>query len=64
MDVGLIFKIAGIGILILILDKLFKDVKQENTATLVTLAGLVVIFMMVIGLISKLFDSVRTIFQL
>lgn len=63
MDTGLIFKIAGIGILILVLDKLFKDVKQENIGTIVTLTGLVVIFMMVIGLISKLFTTIRTLFQ-
>ena len=63
MDIGLIFKIATIGILIAILDKILTSLGRQEQATLVTLAGLVVVLMMVIGLINKLFDSVKTMFQ-
>ncbi|MCX7885197.1 MAG: stage III sporulation protein AC [Caloramator sp.] len=64
MDVGLIFKIAAVGILIAVLDKILKNLGKDEQATLVTLTGLVVVLMMVIGLISKLFDSIKTLFQL
>lgn len=64
MDVGLIFKIATVGILIAILDKILEGMGKKEQATLVTLAGLVVVLMMVIGLISQLFDTVKTMFQL
>lgn len=63
VDVGLIFKIATVGILIAILDKILTSLGRQEQATLVTLAGLVVVLMMVIGLINKLFDSVKTMFQ-
>lgn len=63
MDISLIFKIATIGILIAILDKILNSLGRSEQATLVTLAGLIVVLMMVIGLINKLFSSVKTMFQ-
>lgn len=63
VDITLIFKIATVGILIAILDKILTSLGRQEQATLVTLAGLVVVLMMVIGLINKLFDSVKTMFQ-
>lgn len=63
MDVSIIFKIAAIGIIIAILDKILNGLGKEEQATMVTLAGLVVVLMMVIGMISRLFDTVRTMFQ-
>ena len=62
-DVTLIFKIATVGILIAILDKILTSLGRQEQATLVTLAGLVVVLMMVLGLINKLFESVKTMFQ-
>jgi stage III sporulation protein AC len=63
VDITLIFKIATVGILIAILDKILTSLGRQEQATLVTLAGLVVVLMMVLGLINKLFDSVKTMFQ-
>jgi stage III sporulation protein AC len=64
MDVSLIFKIAGVGILIVILDKIFESSGKKDQATLITLAGLVVVLMMVLSMISNLFENVKTMFQL
>ncbi len=64
MNVDMIFKIAGIGILVVVLNQVLARSEKEEFATMVTLAGVVVILMMVINMISKLFDSVKTIFQL
>jgi stage III sporulation protein AC len=63
VDVTLIFKIATVGILIAILDKILTSLGRQEQATLVTLAGLVVVLMMVLGLINRLFESVKTMFQ-
>ncbi|SDY48207.1 stage III sporulation protein AC [Proteiniborus ethanoligenes] len=64
MNVDLIFKIAGIGIVVGILHTVLEKAGKEEYAYIVTLAGVVIVFTMVINLISKLFDSVKTIFQL
>jgi stage III sporulation protein AC len=64
MDISLIFKIAAIGIIISVLNQVLSRAGKEEMATMTTLAGIVIVLMMVIGLISKLFDTVRTMFQL
>ncbi|MTI48202.1 stage III sporulation protein AC [Sporosalibacterium faouarense] len=64
MSVDLIFKIAGIGILVAVLNQVLDRSGKGEYATMVTLAGVVIVLMMVINMISKLFDSVKTIFQL
>lgn len=64
MNVDLIFKIAAIGILVSVLNQVLMRAGREEQAMLTTLVGLVVVLMMVINLISKLFDNVKTIFNL
>jgi len=64
MDVGLIFKIAGIGILIAILNIVLKQAGKDEQAQMLTLAGVVVVLLLVIQLINQLFNEVRVIFQL
>lgn len=64
LDVSLIFKIAAVGILIIIIDKILKSSGKDDYAVMVNLAGIVIVLMMVISLISKLFDTVKTMFQL
>ncbi|MCR1897989.1 stage III sporulation protein AC [Irregularibacter muris] len=64
MDVGMIFKIAGIGIVVAVLNQVLKKTERDEMATMVTLTGIVVVLMMVITMIGQLFDAVRTIFQL
>lgn len=64
MDIDLIFKIAAIGILIAVLNQLLVRAGREEMATLTTIAGLIIVLLMVIDLISTLFESVRRIFNL
>ncbi len=64
MDIDLIFKIAAIGIVVTVLNRVLYQSGREEMAMMTTLAGVVVVLMMVIGLISNLFDSVRTMFHL
>lgn len=64
MDVNLIFKIAAVGIVIAVLNNVLIRSGRDEMAMMTTLTGLVVVLMMVISLISRLFDTVRTLFQL
>ena len=64
MDVDMIFKIAAIGILVSVLNQVLARSGREEQATMVTLAGLVVVLMMVVQEISDLFDLVKNLFGL
>ena len=64
MEIDIIFKIAGIGILTAVLHSVLKSVGKEDLAGLATLAGLAVVLYMVIDLLSELFIHVRTVFML
>lgn len=64
MELDIIFKIAGIGILTAVLHSVLKSVGKEDLAGLATLAGLAVVLFMVIDLLAELFLHVRTVFML
>jgi stage III sporulation protein AC len=64
MDISLIFKIASIGILLGVLNIILDKADKKEFAYITTLVGVVIVFGMVIVLISRLFDNIRTIFQL
>ena len=64
MDYDLIFKIAGLGIIISILNKILKQMERDEQAMMTTLVGVIIVLLMVIDLISKLFDNVKAVFQL
>lgn len=63
MNVDLIFKIAAVGIIVSILNQVLSRSGRDEMATVVTLAGLVVVLMIVVQQISALFDMVKTLFQ-
>jgi len=63
MDVDLIFKIAAIGILVAVLNQLLVRSGREEQAMMTTLAGLVVVLMMMVQEISDLFDLIKTLFH-
>lgn len=64
MDIDLIFKVAGIGIIVAVLNLVLKRAEREEQAMLTTLAGLIVVLMLIINEISSLFDTVKTVFGL
>ena len=64
MDVNLIFRIAAIGILVSVLNQVLSRSGREEQATMTTLAGLVVVMMMVVEQISELFELVKRLFGL
>lgn len=64
MDIDLVFKIAAIGIIISILNQVLSRSGREEQATMTTLAGLVVVLMMVAQRIYDLFDLVKKLFDI
>lgn len=64
MDVEIIFRIAGIGILISVLSIVLKQAQKEEQAEMLTLAGVVVVLIIVVQLMSQLFTVVRSVFNL
>ncbi|HIZ19879.1 MAG TPA: stage III sporulation protein AC [Firmicutes bacterium] len=64
MDVDLIFKIAAIGIIVAVLNQLLIRSGREEQAMLTTLAGLIVVLSMIVGEISDLFETVKSVFGL
>ena len=64
MEVDLIFKIAAIGILVAVLNQVLSRAGRDEQAMMTTLAGLVVVLMMVVQEIANLFTMVKTLFNL
>lgn len=60
----LIFKIAAIGIIVSVLNQVLIKAGREEQAMLTTLAGLIVVLMMLIYEISNLFETVKSVFKL
>ena len=64
MGVNLIFKIAAVGILVAVLHQVLMRAGREEQAMLVTLAGVVIVLLMVVNLISDFFGVIRELFSL
>ncbi|HZJ83927.1 MAG TPA: stage III sporulation protein AC [Syntrophomonadaceae bacterium] len=64
MDIDIIFRIAGIGILISVLSIVLKQAQKEEQAEMLTLAGVVVVLIIVVQLMNQLFTVVRSVFNL
>lgn len=64
MNVYFIFKIAAIGIVVAVLNQLLQRSGREEQAMMTTIAGLIVVLMMIVTEISNLFDTIKSIFNL
>ena len=64
MDVDFIFKISAIGIIVTVLNQVLIRSGREEQAMLTTLAGLVVVLLMVVNSVAELFDTVKDLFGL
>lgn len=64
MDIDLIFRIAAIGIIVAVLNQLLIRSGREEQAMMTTLAGLIVVLMMMIYEIQDLFETIKSVFGL
>ncbi len=63
-DVSLLFKIGAMGVLLFIIEQVLKRSDKGEIASLANLAGIIIILVTIIGMISNLFSSIRTMFML
>lgn len=61
-DVEIIFKIAGIGIIVTFVSMLLKKADRDDVAQAVAISGVVIVLLMVISLVSTLFDEIKEVF--
>ncbi len=64
MNVDFIFKIAAIGIVVAVLNQLLQRSGREEQAMMTTIAGLIVVLMMIVTEVSNLFNTIKDIFNL
>ncbi|MGI6563541.1 MAG: stage III sporulation protein AC [Clostridia bacterium] len=64
MEIDLIFKIASVGIIVAVLNTLLKNSNRDEQAMMVTIAGLIIVLMVIAKEISSLFSAVRNLFNL
>ena len=64
MDVSVLFKIAGLGIIITVICQILKKSDREDIATLVSIVGLVIVLAIVVGMVGDLFKDIQSIFGL
>lgn len=62
MDVALILKIAGVGLLVSVVYQVLKKSEREEQAMLVSLAGVIVVLLMLVTELAELIDTIRQIF--
>ena len=63
-DIDIIFKIGVIGIIITVICQILKKSDRDDIATLVAIAGLVIVLTLVIGMVGDLFNEIKYIFNL
>jgi len=63
VNVELIFQIAAVGIIVSVLNQLLNKSDRSEQAMMVTLAGLVIVMLLVLTEIKELFDTIRSLFQ-
>ena len=64
MDIDIIFKIAGIGVLTAVINQILKIAGKDEVSTFVTLAGIIIVLFTVTSMISDLFENVKTLFSI
>ena len=64
MDISVIFKIAAIGVLITVICQILKKSDRDDIATLVALAGLIIVLSLVVNMVGELFESLSGIINL
>ena len=64
MDVDIVFRVAGVGIIVTVIGQVLARAGRDDIAMLATLSGLVVVLCMVVNMISDFFQDIRALFAL
>ena len=64
MNIGILFKIAAVGLIVTVICQILKKSDRDDIATVVSLVGLVIVLTVVVQMIGDLFEEINGIFQL
>ena len=64
MEIGIILKVAGIGFLISILVQILNKSGRDEQGTMLVIAGVILVFLVLVGEIGDLFDRIRDVFEI
>ena len=64
MEIGLILKIAGVGFIVAVAAQILNKSGRDEQGTLLIIAGVIVVFFMLVGEIGDLFDKIKDVFEL
>ncbi|MBD5384386.1 MAG: stage III sporulation protein AC [Oscillospiraceae bacterium] len=64
MELDLLFRIAAVGIIVAVLNLILKKTDHDEQAVMLTVAGLIIVLMMIIPAIEELFETIRNVFGL
>ncbi|MCB2309035.1 stage III sporulation protein AC [Clostridium estertheticum] len=64
LDVGLLFKLGGVGLVVVVIEQILVGAKKQDMATIINFAAILMIVGIVAGLMSTLFNNIRSLFQL
>ncbi len=64
MELDLLFRIAAVGIIVAVLNLILKKTHHDEQAVMLTVAGLIIVLMMIIPAIEELFETIRNVFGL
>lgn len=64
MDINIIFKIGAIGIIIAVITQVLKKSDRDDIATLVSLAGVIIVLTLILSMVTDLFENIKNLFYL
>jgi stage III sporulation protein AC len=64
MEIGILFKMAAVGIIITVICQILKKSDRDDIATLVSIVGLIIVLFVVVGRIGDLFEEIQRVFDL
>ena len=63
MEIGILFKMAAVGMIITIICQILKKSDRDDIATLVSIVGLVIVLFVVVGMVGDLFKEIQRVFE-
>ena len=63
MDISILFKMAAVGIIITVICQILKKSDRDDIATLVSIVGLVIVMLTVVGMVGDLFEEIQRVFD-
>ena len=63
MDISILFKMAAVGMIITIICQILKKSDRDDIATLVSIVGLVIVLLVVVGMVGDLFEEIQRVFD-